>query len=379
MKKTIIDPLTSARGFAAIYVVIYHIKDRLGGFALSDYAPALSYGWLGVDFFFILSGFILCYVYSADYSGGKFRFLDFILSRVARIYPVHVATLLIWVGLGAWAGFLWSTDRFGVSGFVLNLLMVHAWNVLPQNTWNFPAWSISAEWLAYLFFPALMFAVTRIKNHIVINVILVIVLILALQAFISVLPGRRFNWTYEWSMVRILCEFTAGMFLFRIYQHLKPSYAWDVVAVLAIGASAWLLIARPDLPWLQVETAVVLLTALCVLAFACMKGAVGSLLSLAPLTYLGRISYSMYMWHAAPLFVIGISLRRNFEGELSFAQGGLLFVVYLVAVLLGAVLLYHFVEKPARNIVRRAGSKWLGREARLEIERAEARASRAST
>ena len=77
--------------------------------------------------------------------------------------------------------------------------------------------------------------------------------------------------------------------------------------------------------------------------------------------------------------MIGISLRRNFEGELSFAQGGLLFVVYLAAVLLGAVLLYHFVEKPARNIVRRAGSKWLGREARLEIERAEARASRAST
>lgn len=54
-----------------------------------------------MDFFFILSGFILCYVYSNDYAGGKFRFLDFILSRVARIYPVHVATLLIWVGLGA--------------------------------------------------------------------------------------------------------------------------------------------------------------------------------------------------------------------------------------------------------------------------------------
>lgn len=98
------------------------------------------------------------------------------------------------------------------------------------------------------------------------------------------------------------------MFLFRIYQHLKPSYVWDVVAVLAVGTSVCLFIARPDIPWLEVETAVVLLTALSVLAFACMKGAVGSLLSLAPLTYLGRISYSMYMWHAAPLFVIGISL-----------------------------------------------------------------------
>ena len=169
-----------------------------------------------MDFFFILSGFILAYVYRPGFANGKYRFFDFILARIARIYPVHLVTLLFWVGLGAWSGFLWSHDRFGIPGFVSNLLMIHAWNVLPQNTWNFPAWSISAEWFAYLIFPVTMTIVGFVKRNIVLNLAIAIMLILSLELWIEVLPGRRFNWNYEWSVVRILCEFTAGVFLYRV-------------------------------------------------------------------------------------------------------------------------------------------------------------------
>jgi peptidoglycan/LPS O-acetylase OafA/YrhL len=374
MQKTLIDPLTSARGFAAIYVVIYHIKARLGDFDLPAYMPSINYGWLGVDFFFILSGFILAYVYGPDFEKKRFRHFDFLLSRVARIYPVHLATLLFWILLGAWSGFLLTTQRFGIEGFVANLLMVHSWHLLPQNSWNFPAWSISAEWFAYLCFPIFMAVVARVKDHLVINLILAVALISLLQVFIEYLPGRRFNWTYDWSIVRILCEFTAGIFLWRAYRQLKSGLVWDAVAVVSIGASLYLLTVQPNLPIVRMELVVVLLTALAILAFSRVTGPVATVLGWAPLTYLGRISYSMYMWHAAPLYVISVYIRRNVEADLTFWQGAGVLALYLSLVGLGAVLIYHFIEKPGRNFVRTKGQGWFRREVDLEVEKRAAKA-----
>ena len=356
MKSHIIAPLTSIRGFAAIFVVMYHIKDRLGDFAIQEYIPALSYGWLGVDFFFVLSGFILSYVYMPLLRRSGFSMFDFLSARLARIYPVHFATIIIWIGLGAWSGFLWSSERFGVEGLVANVTLVQSWHVLPENTWNFPAWSISAEWFAYLLFPILALAANRLRSHWFLDATLVVLLIVSLQAFTEILPGRKFNWSYDWGNVRVVLEFTAGIFLYRIHERLNQSYVWDIVGTASIVTIAALLTIKPAIPLIQVETLVVLLAALTILALSRMQGLARRVLSMAPLTYLGRISYSMYMWHAAPLFVITRYIRRNFEGELSFEQGATVFLVYLTLVMLGAVLLYHFVEKPMQRVLRRQGA-----------------------
>ena len=89
-----LDFLTAARGFAAFAVVFYHIDAYLNG-ALSGAGLAfIQRGALGVDFFFILSGFILAHVYGADMRAGTFAAWPYLARRFARIYPLHLVTLL---------------------------------------------------------------------------------------------------------------------------------------------------------------------------------------------------------------------------------------------------------------------------------------------
>src|SRR3569832_1585964 len=92
-----LKPLTSMRFFAAMWVVLYHYWPNL-----DPHTPALvSKGYLGVELFFVLSGFILCHVYLQGAGEGRFKYGSFLWARLARVYPLHLATLL---GVGAMGG-----------------------------------------------------------------------------------------------------------------------------------------------------------------------------------------------------------------------------------------------------------------------------------
>src|SRR4051812_26735215 len=86
---------TALRGVAALFVVIYHFVPQLRPtLDVDSYTHALSRGPLWVDFFFILSGYILCYVYAVRPGTGRRAATEFLWARIARIYPLHLATLL---------------------------------------------------------------------------------------------------------------------------------------------------------------------------------------------------------------------------------------------------------------------------------------------
>src|SRR5471032_1559875 len=90
-------PLTALRFFAAMWVVLYHYWPNLNG----EHMPALvAHGYLGVELFFVLSGFILCHVYLDQFASGRFRYGGFLWARLARVYPLHIAAL---VGIGLMA------------------------------------------------------------------------------------------------------------------------------------------------------------------------------------------------------------------------------------------------------------------------------------
>jgi peptidoglycan/LPS O-acetylase OafA/YrhL len=102
-------------------------------------------GYLGVDFFFVRSGYIITHVYFASlaspHSGAVWIFL---WHRFTRLYPVHITVL---------AGLVAIVSLAGIAGYVLN--NPQDWGVTQSPGWNVPAWSISAEWFAYLLFPLL--------------------------------------------------------------------------------------------------------------------------------------------------------------------------------------------------------------------------------
>jgi peptidoglycan/LPS O-acetylase OafA/YrhL len=162
------------RGMAAFLVFVFHLQVILawGGIDLVKVAPMLGRsGYLWVDCFFVLSGFILSYVYAAQFDPVHGRSASaagaFWRARFARIYPLHAATLATLVliresaslaGLGR-ADVLYGKDT--LPALVSNALLVQSWELHGRLTWNVPAWSISTEAAAYLLFPVLCRCVGR--------------------------------------------------------------------------------------------------------------------------------------------------------------------------------------------------------------------------
>src|ERR1051325_8120140 len=116
-----IKPLTALRFFAAYWVVLYHYWPKL---ATSWAMPAvLQKGYLGVELFFTLSGFILCHVYLSSVGDGRFKYGSFLWARLARVYPLHLATL---AGMGLMAG------AALIAGFQVDPNIL-SWPSLPAN------------------------------------------------------------------------------------------------------------------------------------------------------------------------------------------------------------------------------------------------------
>ena len=136
-------------------VVLYHIDNYLDHRFSGAGLGFVHRGYLGVEFFFILSGFILAHVYGGALSSGRFDLRDYIVKRFARIYPLHLATLI-----GVAALYAVSTRAgydFGrvqpLASLAPHAALLHAFGTTSDLFWNQPSWSVSAEFAAYLAFP----------------------------------------------------------------------------------------------------------------------------------------------------------------------------------------------------------------------------------
>ena len=151
--------LTTLRGLFAVWVVTFHFRPDLGHLLpwADGLAPFFRRGAMAVPGFFMLSGFVLAYNYADRFRTLRWAgVLRFLALRLARIYPVHVATLLL-VALMVWGGrrigYQLTDAGYSAHDFVLNLVLAQTWVPEFRLTWNYPSWSISSEWFAYLLFP----------------------------------------------------------------------------------------------------------------------------------------------------------------------------------------------------------------------------------
>jgi peptidoglycan/LPS O-acetylase OafA/YrhL len=165
-----IRALTGARGIPVLLIVLFHIHEWYGYSGVAWYDTVASKGYIWVEFFFALSGFILFYAYGARFGAGlRIEAIGtFLAARVSRIYPLQLATLL--------AVAIQEVDRrFGESRhlgvgflevpvfegrtadtFLANLFMVQAWGFRDVLSWNVPAWFVSVEFFLYLVCPVLI-------------------------------------------------------------------------------------------------------------------------------------------------------------------------------------------------------------------------------
>jgi peptidoglycan/LPS O-acetylase OafA/YrhL len=343
--------LTALRFFAAMWVVLFHYWPSLG----ID-APALvGKGYLGVDLFFTLSGFILCHVYLKGFGEGRFRYAEFLWARLARIYPLHIATLggLAVLALGATVLGLHAGDKLLIwSSLVPNLLLLQAWGLAPDGGWNHPSWSISAEWFAYLAFPAFAFAAWRVRRRPVVAVLAASAFVVALQVGFERVAGFPLTKaTLLWGALRIVPCFALGSAVNLLWRA-KPLAAKTEATIVTLSAliaiTAFAAVNTPD--WASVIAFGALIYGMASLASA------GSRALTSPaLVYLGEVSFAVYM-----VCIPWELLVENGAHKVLHVQGDTLPLFAWLAMLAGALpagmALHHLVERPARTAMRRHGA-----------------------
>lgn len=344
-----LNPLTGVRFFLAVGVVFFHYQ--LSWVYSSDLAGLFNRARLSVDIFFILSGFILTHVYLLGERPPPYR--SFIVARFARIYPAHLVILL---GMGtlflgaSLVGVAIDSHHFSITSFVRTLLLVQAWTPSDNLTnWNGPAWSLSAEWFAYLLFPAYAWIALKLRERPIVIMALATLAFIVIDYFYAhatgvILPRAEDNM----GIFRIMPEFLFGIGLYYFGQTLNPSRNHAIIW--ALVASAALLGA------MQIgldDRVIVALAGPFILALALLpKAGVTTFLSAPFLLFWGEASFALYLVHM-PVFMVWRNLMQKLFGlEPDYLMGlpELICLFALTLALAGGI--HILVERPGRGIIR---------------------------
>jgi peptidoglycan/LPS O-acetylase OafA/YrhL len=357
-----IPSLTPLRGVAALFVVAFHLRFYVPNLGYEEVAPLFLFGYLWVDFFFVLSGFIILHVYGADLARGfsEFPYARFLYLRWCRIYPLHAAILALFVacellfwalhsGAGLVPEFAPFSETHTLSGVASHLLLVSSLNVHDTLMWNYAAWSISAEWVAYLAFPLLAVALSGRSRAVG---WLAFSLLLAGLDLLARSNGGRLALHHHWGAVRCLLEFSIGLLVYQAYRASDHRLVKSDAAFLA--ALAWILYAMNH--YVR-DVLIVPGFALLVLCAARNQGFVARALASRPLRHLGEISYSIYMVNIL-IFQIALFAWSAIAGS-PFGQGftrseawSAWFTAMGVVVLVAHVT-HRWIEQPTRAWLRR--------------------------
>jgi peptidoglycan/LPS O-acetylase OafA/YrhL len=341
------------RAVAALWVVLFHMRETIE-LVVPGVSPSLRSGYLGVDLFFVLSGFIISYNYGDRLGAWSLRsYGSFLWARLARFYPVHVFCLVAMLALGA-SGLadhikIGDPARYSADAFFESVLLVHSWALPLAKSWNVPSWSISSEWFAYLMFPAFLAFASGAARLRLAWLYVAVLLVLAAAVY----AATDFPGTAAYGLMRVIVCFAIGCVLHQGYQaRLWSDARWGLIVpaavLLALGSYMLLMpLGLPVLVWIPLPLAVV------VYGLAWERGVIGRSLRWPLMHYGGRLSYSLYMTH----YVCILTVRSHFPTKL-MAEAGLAerigaLAIESAAILVAAIFTYHFVEEPCRRWMRR--------------------------
>lgn len=333
---------TGLRGVAALLVLFFHVRTPENLELHFGFADAFSkFGMLGVDVFFVLSGFILTHVYGARFADGPNRagLRAFGIARFARIYPLHVVTTFLMLGAYAMARHAGveptETSGYSWSGLLLGLALMQEWfGVVAPNPGS---WSISVEFASYLIFPFFVGRMLKLPAY--------------APLFVIVAGAFLVGHYDEVRLLRSVTEFVMG------------SAAYAAARRVDVRGLSWLAVAAFAAPFIASGAAGHELAGLAALCFAAtmllMSGRLRfepfrALCGSGPLVFLGEISYSVYLLQ----WFVWIGWKHVLARTALFAAHPYLMVLCAAASLvLCSAVSYHFFEKPLRTWLRGLGSR----------------------
>lgn len=360
--------LTSLRFFAAAAIVLHHIQGTYG-------IPHISFHLgQGVSLFFVLSGFVLAYNYPR-LEVGTAR-LAFLVARVARIWPAHIAGILLVLALDRHNA-IGAAPRLSIN-LLANLTMVQAW--IPLNWFNYsfngPSWSISTEFAFYVLFPLLILNFERTWWwKLAGSAALVATLVAICNALDLPMPKTYADGLNYYGLMYLnpaarLLEFVAGMCAALAWVKLsarnfvpRVSMSGTILEIAAVAFVAAgptignaiygaipLLRSPPATLWFVNSGAIVIQATVLIAIMAAHRGWISRVLSFAPLLFLGEISYAIYLTHYTLLRWIVV--HRPMLADLSEP---LVLAGYLLAVFGISALVFLCIERPARRAIRSLG------------------------
>ena len=368
--------LDSWRGLCAVLVALLHYHAT---WHLHDF-PLIRNSYLFVDFFFVLSGFVIAHAYGHRI-GSLADFGRFAVLRFGRLWPLHAAVLglflvveLAALALEPWLGDAYPrppfTESRSVFAILTNVLMVHSLGLHRDVTWNFPSWSISVEFYTYLVFATVLLLLPRYRTPAAVGLI-----VFAVAMLVMVGPGSM-DVTVEYGIFRCLAGFFLGCLTFRAYRTVlrrldgRPLPGIDLVETAGMVLVLAFIAAAETGP-LSFLAPLVFTVAVFIFSFE--GGVVSRFMKNPVLLRLGALSYSIYMVHAFILLILenstavaGKFLGMRLEtvrvvngsriGLLDFGNPWVmdgLALVYIAAVIALASLTYRLVEVPGYDAAKR--------------------------
>jgi peptidoglycan/LPS O-acetylase OafA/YrhL len=345
-----IKPLTSLRFFFAFMVFLSHLNflygiDKESKVNLDSFVKihiAFSEGYLGVSFFFILSGFILTYNYCDKFKEKSINFKSYLRARFFRIIPLHWLTLLVSIILSA----PYVND---ITNYILkvasNASLIQSFIPLQEYFFSFNgvSWSISNEMFFYVLFPFLVIWIYKRKaNYYIASILLLIPLIL-----LFIFKNHEYSyWLFYINPLLRVFDFVLGILIFKVYQKLKSlqiKFNPTFLEFIAISVLVLFLFFKEEIHqsfrWSVYYWIPMLLV---ILVFALQEGKISKLLSHHFFVLLGEISFSFYMIHQ---IVIKLLWAVNFKLKIIESSILVVLLAFFISIVLSYVT-YKYFEIP---------------------------------
>lgn len=357
--------LDSWRGICALLVVLFHVSSVIS--SSLEASIFIRNAYLFVDFFFVLSGFVLCHRYRGKIS-GRSDLRRFVIRRFARVWPVHAFVLGLFLLAIIFIKHMphpqdlaltWNNNSYSVAAILPNMLLLNAFG-LQESGWNGPAWSIGAEFYVYLLFAIVLIGVYR--RFVVVCILLSV---LALAVIFWRAPDLM-NSTWDYGAVRCVAGFFAGVVAYHGYERgrtCEPIRATLIEIAVVVVVIGFVICAGagPDAVGV-VSLAAPLVFGGAVIVFAREQGLFALALHAKPFEALGRYSFSIYLIHQ-PLLILFCycAWLAGYETKAFVGDGGgltmqspdLILADLVFAVVLVAAGVHRFIELPARRRLNR--------------------------
>jgi len=339
--------LTGLRGVGSLWVFFHHIN--LFSYGTNKGLHLLAIGYVGVDLFFLLSGFVMCASKWRALAAPDLRaYRRFVAERITRIYPANAAVLVLFAAVASLYPAVWDNTAPYLSSptsFASNLLLLQFWVPLPLGAWNQPSWSVSAEIGAYLALPALLACLRPIRQSKL--ALAAAAVLLALVLILLAVGAPDLNVKVRGGLLRLVFEFTAGGCLFAAWRAGLRLPTWPATLLTILLLAGAILLPQAGANFLFLPA-----FALLVLLCAQDQNPLATLLASRPAVAFGRISYSLYLVHW-PVLMIWFRATTGLPGAAHSLPSPPALAALTTITLLLAIVIHLAVEAPSHRLARR--------------------------